>query len=253
MHHNFQNVNYKKHFTVLFLYLLELNSYNYNGDIVNKYKIVMLMVFLCFALAMQKVNEHILDLPLFGKVIYVDPGHGGRDPGANYKDILEKNINLEISKILSDALMEKGAIVYMTRENDYDLARPNIAERKKSDLSRRIRMINESACDLYLSIHLNATPSSTWRGAQVFYDDINDKNKLLGEKIQASFKKYLGSKRKLKQINDLYMYRMIQRPGVLLEVGFLSNANERYVLQKPYYQKKIAKAITEGVINYFYE
>ena len=114
-------------------------------------------------------------------------------------------------------------------------------------------MINESACDLYLSIHLNATTSSTWRGAQVFYDDVNEKNKILGEKIQASFKKHLASRRKLKQINNLYMYRMIKRVGVLLEVGFLSNANERYILQKQYYQRRVANAIVEGVINYFSE
>jgi N-acetylmuramoyl-L-alanine amidase len=202
---------------------------------------------------MDKVDGMVDELPLLGKVIYVDPGHGGRDPGANYKDILEKDINLEISKTLSNLLAEKGAIVYMTREADYDLARPNIAERKRSDLSRRIRMINESMCDVYVSIHLNATTSTTWRGAQVFYDDVNDKNKVLGEKMQTSFKKHLASRRKLKQVNDLYMYRVIKRPGVLLEVGFLSNANERYVLQKAYYQKKIANAIVEGLLNYFSE
>ena len=122
MHHNFQNVNYKKHFTVLFLYLLELNSYNYNGDIVNKYKIVMLMVFLCFALAMQKVNEHILDLPLFGKVIYVDPGHGGRS-WWNYKDIFEKTSLREIK--ITPMPDGKRELLYRREGNDYDLARPH--------------------------------------------------------------------------------------------------------------------------------
>ncbi|HHT38529.1 MAG TPA: N-acetylmuramoyl-L-alanine amidase CwlD [Mollicutes bacterium] len=218
-----------------------------------KYRIIIFFLFLISIVATDKVYGQINELPLLGKIIYVDPGHGGADPGANHKDILEKNINLEISKILAGQLGEKGAIVYLTREGDYDLARPNIAERKRSDLSRRIRMINESACDLYLSIHLNATTSSTWRGAQVFYDDVNEKNKILGEKIQASFKKHLASRRKLKQINNLYMYRMIKRVGVLLEVGFLSNANERYILQKQYYQRRVANAIVEGVINYFSE
>ncbi len=205
-----------------------------------------MLIFVCI-----KVNAFMPELPLLGKVIYVDPGHGGPDPGANYKDIYEKDINLEISKILTDLLTERGAIVYLTREGDYDLSSPHVYLRKRSDLSRRAKLINEAKSDLYLSIHLNATNSSTWRGAQVFYDDANKENKILGQKIQDSFKKNLGSRRKLKEVKDLFMYKDIDVSGVLLEVGFLSNANERYLLRKSYYQKRIANAIIEGVYNYY--
>jgi N-acetylmuramoyl-L-alanine amidase len=218
---------------------------------VKKYKILIVIVLIISILLMNKVNAYINELPLLGKVIYIDPGHGGVDPGANYKDILEKDINLQISQMLATLLMEKGAIVYLTREDDYDLSPPHAYLRKRSDLSRRIKLINESKCDAYLSIHLNATLSTTWRGSQVFYDDVNSKNAILGAEIQQSFKKNLGSKRKLKRISDLYMYKDIDRPGVLLEVGFLSNQNERYVLRKPYYQKRISNAIIEGLIIYF--
>jgi|LSQX01.2.fsa_nt_gb N-acetylmuramoyl-L-alanine amidase len=223
------------------------------GDMVKRYKIILVMFFVLSLMLANKVNSYIEDAPLLGKVIYVDPGHGGPDPGANYKDIMEKDINLEISKILSELLMRKGAIVYMTREDDYDLSVPHAYLRKRSDLSRRVRLINDSLCDLYLSIHLNATSSTSWKGAQVFYDNINDKNILLATKIQDSFKRYLGSKRKVKEVKDLYMYRDIKRPGVLLEVGFLSNPNERYLLKKDYYQRKISNAIIEGVLKYLYE
>lgn len=216
-----------------------------------KYRIIIFITFLMLVLAMNKVDSFIDELPLLGRVIYIDPGHGGIDPGANYKDIYEKDVNLEISKILSDLLAEKGAIVYLTREDDYDLSSPNAYLRKRSDLSRRAQLINDSLCDAYLSIHLNATLSTTWRGAQVFYDDVNDENKVLGSIIQDSFKEHLGSKRKLKRVSDLYMYKDIDRPGVLLEVGFLSNPNERYILRKQYYQKRIANAAIEGLINYF--
>ena len=109
-----------------------------------------MLIFVCI-----KVKAFMPELPLLGKVIYVDPGHGGPDPGANYKDIYEKDINLEISKILSNLLMERGAIVYLTREGDYDLSSPHVYLRKRSDLSRRAKLINETKCDLYLSIHLN--------------------------------------------------------------------------------------------------
>ena len=75
--------------------------------------------------------------------------------------------------------MEKeGATVYLTRSGDYDLASTTYY-RKRSDLGNRARMINNSNCDLYLSIHLNSSLNSTWNGAQVFYDDINPKNKEL--------------------------------------------------------------------------
>ena len=200
--------------------------------------------------AMNKVDNYIDELPLLGKVIYLDPGHGGIDSGAKYKDIYEKDINLEISKLLSSLLVEKGAIVYLTREGDYDLSKPNAYLRKRSDLSRRAKLINDSLCDIYLSIHLNATTSTTWKGAQVFYDDVNDENAILGAEIQAKFKTRLGSNRKLKRVSDLVMYRNIDRPGVLLELGFISNPNERYVLRKQYYQKKVSNAIIDGVISY---
>ncbi|MFA5407479.1 MAG: N-acetylmuramoyl-L-alanine amidase [Bacilli bacterium] len=216
-----------------------------------KHQIILAAIFLILLLGMNKVDSYVDELPLLGKVIYIDPGHGGLDPGATYKDIFEKDINLQISQMLSTLLTEKGAITYLTREDDYDLALPNANLRKRSDLSRRSRMINDSLCDVYLSIHLNATLSTTWSGAQVFYDDVNDNNIILGGFIQNSFKEHLGSKRKLKKISDLYMYKDIDRPGVLLEVGFLSNPNERYILRKAYYQKKISNTIIEGLINYF--
>lgn len=216
-----------------------------------KYKMSLIFALLITIFIVIKVEAYVNELPLLNKVIYIDPGHGGIDPGAKYKDIYEKNINLDISNLLASMLTSKGAIVYLTREDDYDLAKPHAYLRKRSDLSRRAKLIDDSMCDVYLSIHLNATTSATWKGAQVFYDDINPENQVLGAIIQNNFRKYLGSKRKLKRISDLYMYKDIQRPGVLLELGFLSNANERYILRKEYYQKKISNAIVESLITYF--
>jgi N-acetylmuramoyl-L-alanine amidase len=142
-----------------------------------------------------------------------------------------------------------GAIVYLTRNDDYDLSNPRSALRKRSDLSNRAIAINNSNADLYLSIHLNASTSTSWRGAQAFYDDINPKNKQIAEEFQKYFNKYLYSKRKAKEINDLYMYKRINVPGLLLEVGFISNPNERYVLQQNWYQEKIVNTICKCVTN----
>lgn len=200
---------------------------------------------------MYQVEGYVNEMPLLGRLIYIDPGHGGIDVGANYKNIYEKDINLQISLLLAAALEEKGAIVQLTRHGDYDLAVPNAYLRKRSDLSQRVKMINNSNCDLYLSIHLNASQSTSWRGAQVFYNNINEKNVVIAQIFQDSFKKNLGSKRAIKEINDLYMYKRVNRPGLLLELGFISNPNERYILRQSYYQKRVVRAIAEGVLNYF--
>jgi N-acetylmuramoyl-L-alanine amidase len=200
-----------------------------------------------FSLGLVKAKE----LPLIGKVIYLDPGHGGSDPGAVYGNIYEANLNLEIALKTQKELEKQGAIVYLTRYGDYDLSVKNAQLRKRSDLSRRANAINKSLCDMYLSIHLNADSDTTWRGAQVFFDDVNKNNVKLAEIMQNTFKKNLNTNRKYKQVTNQYMYRRINRLGVLLEVGFISNSNERYLLQKEEYQEKIAKTITEGINNYF--
>ena len=214
-----------------------------------KYRNYCLILFLLFLFSLGLVKAK--ELPLIGKVICLDPGHGGSDPGAVYGNIYEANLNLEIALKTQKELEKQGAIVYLTRYGDYDLSVKNAQLRKRSDLSRRANAINKSLCDMYLSIHLNADSDTTWRGAQVFFDDVNKNNVKLAEIMQNTFKKNLNTNRKYKQVTNQYMYRRINRLGVLLEVGFISNPNERYLLQKEEYQEKIAKTITEGINNYF--
>lgn len=211
----------------------------------------MLVIFLVGIMGIGYVGAFQNDMPLLGKVIYLDAGHGGADPGALYKSIKEKDINLAISKKLEEELSALGAIVYQTRYGDYDLSVPYASNRKRSDLSRRGNIINDSGCDLYLSIHLNADSSLTWQGAQVFYDDINPENETIAKMMQALFKKKLYTQRKEKKVNDLYLSKRTDRPGVLLELGFLSNPNERYLLKTENYQTKLSHIITEGVVTYF--
>lgn len=226
-------------------------AYSLLGDFMLKYKFGVLCLFLMCICGIGYVGAVNQDMPLLGKVIYLDSGHGGADPGALYKNIQEKDINLEISQKLEEELSSLGAIVYQTRYGDYDLSVPYAYNRKRSDLSRRGNIINDSKCDLYLSIHLNAETSSNLQGAQVFYDDINPENEKIAKIMQELFKKKLYSRRKYKKVNDLYLSKRVERPGVLLEVGFLSNPNERYLLKTKTYQTKLSHVITEGVLLYF--
>lgn len=218
-----------------------------------KYKMTMLFILILFMCTFSFVTASTNNLDLLGKVIYLDPGHGGLDPGAIYKDIEEEDINLEICQKLRTALEKEGAIVYLTREGDYDLAVNNAVNRKRSDLSRRGNIINRSMCDLYLSIHLNADTSTTWKGAQVFYDDINPKNKKIAEILQAVLKEDLKTNREYKETSEMYLHKRVTRPGVLIEVGFITNPNERYLLRTEEYQLKVANSITRGIKKYFDE
>ena len=218
-----------------------------------KYKMTMLFILILFMCTFSFVTASTNDLELLGKVIYLDPGHGGLDPGAIYKDIEEEDINLEIAQKLRTVLESEGAIVYLTREGDYDLAVNNAVNRKRSDLSRRGNIINRSMCDLYLSIHLNADTSTTWKGAQVFYDDINPNNKKIAEIMQKVLKQDLKTNREYKKTSEMYLHKRVTRPGVLIEVGFITNPNERYLLKNGEYQIKVANSITRGIKKYFDE
>lgn len=190
------------------------------------------------------------ELSLLGKIIYIDPGHGGRDPGAVYKDIRESDINLDISKALKDELEKQGALVYLTRNGDYDLSNSNASNHKRSDLAARARLINESDCDMFISIHLNSDSSSSWYGTQVFYTVKNPDNREIADIMERKFKDNLNTKREAKILKNMYLFDRINKPGVLVEAGFISNPNDRYLLKQSDYQYKIARIITDGVVEY---
>ncbi len=137
----------------------------------------------------------------------------------------------------------------MTRDGDYDLSTPNATYRKKSDFDNRIKMINGSDADIYLSIHLNYLSDARYKGPQVFYE--ND-NELLATKIQQAMNEDLNGEREIKTIPaKTYMYSKLKVPGVLIECGFLSNGDERRLLVTKEYQQKVALSIAKGVLAYF--
>jgi len=215
-----------------------------------KYKISVLFLFIVFLYTFTFVRAKEYEPILLGKIIYIDPGHGGLDPGAIYKEIKESEINLSISKTLKEELEKYGATVYLTRNGNYDLSENNTQNKKRNDLTARSRLINESNCDMYISIHLNSDSSPTWYGAQVFYTNKNAENKKIAEIVQKLLKENLNTKREAKTIKNTYLYERIKRPGILVEAGFISNPNERYLLNKTEYQQKIANVLTKGIIEY---
>lgn len=205
-------------------------------------------IVLIFLFVAVGFTQALAMLPLSGKLIVIDVGHGGKDAGTSYQNVLEKDLNLAIAFKLKDELIKSGSDVIMTREGDYDLASPDASRRKKSDFDNRIKLINDSQADLYISVHINYLDDSSYSGAQVFYE--GDNNKTLATYLQEQLN-MISYPRSIKPMPNIYMYQYLKIPGVLVECGFISNTFERKKLQDESYQQLLATTITKGVINYF--
>lgn len=216
----------------------------------NKFKIIIIICTLIFISSISKVYALINNFTLLGKIIYIDPGHGGIDSGTTYKSIYEKDINLIISKKIEKYLIAKGATVYLTRENDKDLSTTTI-NRKRSDLSNRAYLINKSNANMYISIHLNYISNSKWQGLQIFYNNKNSENETIANNLTNYLKEYTRNIREPKKENKYYMYKKIKTPGVLIELGFLSNPSDRYRLTREEHQEMLAKNIANAIEKYY--
>lgn len=195
-------------------------------------------------------------LPLSGKVVAIDAGHGGVDGGASSKQgVIEKDINLAISLLLRDYLQQAGAVVVMTREIDQDLADANLkgySKRKSQDMKRRVELIMEKRPDLLVSIHMNSIPSNRWSGAQTFYQTDRPDNERLAKFIQEEIRRNLENTDRVAKPDDrnLYLLRMVKVPSALIEVGFLSHPDESRMLADRDYQTKVAASIYKGILRY---
>lgn len=187
-------------------------------------------------------------MPVSKKIVVIDAGHGGADPGMVSGKVLEKDINLIIAQKLQTYLEEGGATVLITRLDDSDLAGS-----KSGDMHRRKLTANASQADIFVSIHQNAFSSAGVHGAQVFYFNESDSSKKLAQHIQYRLKEFVDPFNKFqpKPNSNYYVLRQTAMPAVLVECGFLSNYNERRKLTTDEYQEKVAWAIYTGIVDYF--
>lgn len=186
-------------------------------------------------------------------VVVIDAGHGGIDPGkVGINDALEKEINLSIAMRLKTLLEQNGVLVVMTRQEDKDLASENASNRKNEDLRERVKLIQETAPALMVSIHQNSYPEADVDGAQVFYYATSEEGKLLGKIVQEQLKSELddGNHRVAKANKDYYLLKKSCCPAVIVECGFLSNPKEAELLATEEYQEKLAFAIHLGIMEY---
>ncbi len=192
-----------------------------------------------------------------GKVILIDAGHGGIDGGAvGVTGLVEKDVVLDIALRLRRLFKRAGVYVVMTREDDRDLADEsinNLYGRKRNDLNKRVDMINKSDAVLFISIHANSFPESIWSGAQTFYPSGDEESVLLAQSIQGQLVADLGPNNRKAKSAELYILENSKIPGVLVEVGFLSNPREEGLLKDPDYREKVAIAIRKGTERYLIE
>jgi len=209
-----------------------------------------LMLFLIYALKLKE-DSAILTLasPVSKKVIVIDAGHGGFDPGAvSNSGTREDKINLIIARKLKKYLENQGARVIMTRQTDEALGRT-----KREDMQRRVEIIRNGNADIVVSIHLNKFQQSKYYGAQTFYMSGSEEGKRLAQCIQTQLIKVLnrGNTRQIKAVSDLLILKAGQAPSVVVECGFLSNPQEERLLKTDEYQEQVAWAIYCGIVDYF--
>ena len=180
-----------------------------------------------------------------GSVIVLDPGHGGVDAGKiGINNAEEKEINLKISLKIKKLLEGNGITVVMTRTDDNRLA-----DTQKEDLKERVRIMNEEQPALAVSIHQNSYQGAGVRGPQVFYYAGSKEGKTAAGILQEKLNQNALSQSDEKENNSYYILKNTEVPVVIVECGFLSNADEAAELVSDEYQDAMAAAVTEELNN----
>ncbi|MCL2499042.1 MAG: N-acetylmuramoyl-L-alanine amidase [Defluviitaleaceae bacterium] len=187
-------------------------------------------------------------MPVDKRIVVIDAGHGGWDPGMVSGKVDEKDINLKIARKLQAFLELGGASVVITRIDDSDLSKS-----KSGDMAVRRLIANTSKADIFVSIHQNAFGSSRVNGAQVFYFNESDNSKKLANCIQHQIKEFAnpGNRFKARANSNYFVLKQTEMPAVLVECGFLTNPGEKSRLLTDAYQDKIAWSIYMGIVDYF--
>ena len=182
-------------------------------------------------------------------IIVIDPGHGGEDTGAvSQNNINEKDVVLDISLKLGEKLEENNFKVYFTRKSDEALGNT-----VRSDIINRAKFINARNADIFLSIHLNGLDMEIAKGVESYSRFLDDKSYLLAESIQDELSSIEYTKdRGIKETNEksLGILRYTNIPGVLLELGFITNSEDEKYLISEEGQDIIVGCILNGISNF---
>ena len=191
-----------------------------------------------------------------GRII-IDAGHGYPDGGAiGITGTIESDLNLKIALYLQKALSQKGYTVIMTRtdENSLSDSGKSLSEKKRSDMNKRLKIINGSGADMFVSIHINKFSDSRYRGAQVIYSDNFVQSELLASSIQTELCKLsdnMSKRKENKAPKNIFLLKNANIPAGIVECGFSSNFAEEQLLLTEKYQKELANSIAAGIKEYY--
>ena len=224
--------------------------------------ILLILVILCSisVSVVTKIYQNELfitptDAVPYYKIIIIDPGHGGEDPGTvGVNGVLEKDLNLSYALEIGKLLEEKGYIIVYTRTDDrllYSEDENIKGIRKISDLKNRVKVAERYPESVYISVHMNAFGDSRYSGLQMYYSD-NEESGKLAKTIQSRVKNDIqqDNNRIAKAGKDMYVLENVKNCAVLIECGFLSNEAECKKLSQKEYQKQLCFAIVCGIIEY---
>ena len=190
--------------------------------------------------------------PKLTRTIVIDAGHGGIDGGCVGKryGAVESELNLLYAKELEQQCKESGFNVVMTRSTAEGLYSPLATNKKKSEMQKRQQIINDSKGDIVVSIHMNSITIPSVRGAQVFFKKGNEEGKVLADDITTCIVQDFSKVRSGACAGDYYVLNCNEKAAVLIECGYLSNAEEEYNLMQENYRKKFCKSVLKGIINF---
>jgi len=197
----------------------------------------------------------------YSRTIFLDPGHGGRDSGAYYYNVAEKDLNMQVYRKLRKKLEELGYKVLTSRDSDIDV----------DFVTERSRMVNKTNSDIFISIHFNATGSAYSRasGIQTYsYSDDPDypskinpywhnhpdrmsESKRLAAAIHSSLLAETGAKDAGLLERSFAVLRETAKPAVLLELGYIDNFAENQQIRDSHYQDKLVAGIVKGIQKYY--
>ncbi|HIZ55511.1 MAG TPA: N-acetylmuramoyl-L-alanine amidase [Firmicutes bacterium] len=204
----------------------------------------------------EETRPAMVNLDNFDQII-IDAGHGGLDGGTvGVNGMSEKDINLDIALKLQDFLTISGYDVVMTRTEDvsiHDDSAHTVADKKRSDLQKRLKIVNNNPNSITVSIHQNFFTEGKYSGAQMFYGTKNVLSEYMATCIQDTFVEYLQPEntRQIKPIgSEVYLIHNATTPAVLVECGFLSNPEEAALLATDEYRNKVAFTIFKGIISF---
>lgn len=185
-----------------------------------------------------------------GKVITIDPGHGGSDPGAvGAEGTKEKDVTLDIAEKLAELLKKKGAKVYMTRTTDKDVCGPYAKD--ADELQARVNVAEKYNSDLFISIHINSSVNKKIGGFTSYYYPKTQYDAKIAQSIQNQLTANFGVDDLGVREANFYVVKRCSMPATLLELCFISNPKEEKLMNSNWFKTKTAKMIAEGIEEYF--